>query len=57
VSLLPRAEFRLAQGRRRSIRLDRANLRQVEQGRQETGREHAHLMRVPTHAAAVEHND
>jgi hypothetical protein len=56
-SLPPRVGLRLAQGHRHTVCLARAGLTQIGQGRLKTRRGHAHLMRVPTHAAAAEHSD
>jgi hypothetical protein len=66
-SLPPREGLRLARGQRhslrlarchrRSVRIARASLRQIGQGHPKTGRGHAHLMRVPTHAVAAKHSD
>jgi hypothetical protein len=46
----------LARGRLSSVRLARASLRQIRQGRPKTGRGQAHLMRVPTRVVAAEHS-
>jgi hypothetical protein len=62
----PRAALRLARGRHHSlrpargrlslVRLARVDLVQIRQGRSETGRKQAHLMRVPNRAVAAEHS-
>jgi hypothetical protein len=47
-SLLPRAELRLARSSHRPVHLARATLRQIRQKHPQIGREHPHLMLVPT---------
>jgi hypothetical protein len=46
----------LTRGRLHPVRLARASLEQIGQGRSKTGRGQVHLMRVPTRAVAAKHS-